>query len=896
VEQLTDSQTAAKRELWKASFVEEVRTNTDFFRETYRASVSKNSEWLDRMDEVLNHRLPYEVSSGQNSLAIYEAYRDLVNTDRQYDDVRTSWISKHPDAVYEFADRALDVLSASPGALSEADRKWRRSLDKAVRDGNIPSPRGTLDQIANAAPGGAVARLVGDQLRGQLTQNQGALEARIGSVDSLTAVVLNTVLAQQEKIDSLSHQLRKVEGEGAGEAARRRAAQVTRDSLILETRAGINVAASLIGLIDPRLGEDIGVAGDAAMDASVAIGSLMEHGFTFAASGNLLGAGIQLAGLLQKRKPDAATLRHQQLVRMLAEIGEQLVQVRRTLAIVDAKLDAALLGIEEVRKGQLQQTEIVLAELGKARDQLLVAVARGRYDVTEQYFIAHQAERRRCETNLPLRGPWVQPQTESGRLLNNCLSNYITYGTDISRTAAFTNSDFRWGVESPAAFVGRDAVHYLPTFPAIVEELRIASGTPFPAFTLPGAGSLSHPEVVAQAIQAFIELRLRQPRFAFASEQSILRSLQHHLVRYETWSKEAYGRIREGDGGGLVAFERAKADVQMRVREFEDRHLARQTVPAALPAYCAMALRTADSSVVNSCVRGRPRLTDRLDGVQPIELLRFALYHGRAEPVQPWSWGPPEYHAAQPSKRPLANLRTIPYVGVWNGYYSLDFTPCVYRHPTFVRNAAPQPDTLFRGVPTHLCERFRGQHGKNYVYHLRDKHLSAMRERIVQPFHAWTPDTGQRWMQDVAYARGRTDEIMRPGRAAFALALVDSLRNGRAPTIEAAMERLDRVQAAWMFYDRLALGSCYGVAESNYEAAQSGGWLISSTNLRKALADADLLGFMRQTDALSLEAKQKMPVAQPPHQGLCERVPSYIAEGISAVDRYLDLRRAAGGS
>ncbi len=78
-------------------------------------------------------------------------------------------------------------------------------------------------------------------------------------------------------------------------------------------------------------------------------------------------------------------------------------------------------------------------------------------------------------------------------------------------------------------------------------------------------------------------------------------------------------------------------------------------------------------------------------------------------------------------------------------------------------------------------------------------------------------------------------------------------------------------------------------------AARSGGWLISSTNLRKALADADLLGFMRQTDALPADAKQKMPFARPPHQSLCERVPSYITEGISAVDRYLDLRRAAGG-
>lgn len=874
-----------------------MREDPRLLSETYRNRLAPNDGWIGQVKDwfesvrpILLDGAPREVASHRGALVWYEEYRKLVGAEDADAEVRQRFFAESPEQLYELADHAFTLLSRPVNDLSSADRRLRRHVEGSIRNGTIPSAGASFEQLTDAAPGGSVARVLLTPLAGSLAGGESALSARIeqrfGSLDSASAAVLATVSAQQSQIDSISASLRRM---ADGQA--RREAQVRRDALIQETRAGVYVTSTLLGLVDPEVGRIVGETGDASLDAGIATASLLQDGFSFAATGNLLGAGLRIAQALGPSRPDAGAQRHAQVVRMLAQIGKQLEEVQRTLHIVDAKVDVVIREVQAIREGQVEQTETLTRTIHEMRDHLLVAAGRGRHDVTEQYLSAHATRRDECLQVFPLRGPEVRnPNSAAGLELTKCLQNYVTYGLDHGRRAAFTYADFRWGADELAELSARDPIHYLRVLPAIVSELRSASGAEFLSVTAAGSPALSHPEVAAGAINDLVELRLRQPRYRFDREREHLLELRGHLENYRVWSTQALARSQEADGGGLLAFEGAKADVLAILRAMEARYLeAREQNGRASPLadFCRMILRSAALADLESCARDRPRLTESLAGMAPLNLARYAAHHGRYE-ARPhtWNWDP----YTQPHFR-----KPYGHDGDKGNFYYLNEPFCVTRTELFSRQIPTGRDTLLLMQGVRKCAHFEFQHPrKREVENALNRHLDAQVASLASAPEQWSPDLRQRWFTTPNFAAAKTEAVLAPLRREFALQVAADLQNSERSDLREALTRLDRVQFAWRAYEQLALGACFGAETSNFERLRTRGAVLPSTLLTQRLAGGDLLGFARGITPLSAELRADLPLSRVPEQRACPTIPPFVSWGIDAVNRYLALRSAAG--
>jgi polyhydroxyalkanoate synthesis regulator phasin len=754
-----------------------------------------------------------------------------------------------------------------------------------VRQGKVPATTLNAAQMAAAAPAGAVANTIVPQVQQSIAAGnvavRTAIDTRFGSVDNATAEILKKTDEQTGRIDALTEQIRTLT-----DAEEKRAKAAERDRLINEARSGVYIAAQIIGLADPEAGRIVGIAGTAAIDASIAVAAIAAHGLTFASGAGLVGAGLQLASLFKGPGGDPAAAQHRQIMKMLEQIGRKLEEIQHRLEIIDIKIDAVLREIDAVRRGQIEQTTALIDAMEQMERRLTGVGGRSRLDVMQQYENAHLTQRRLCEAQFRDGAPQIKRESAPlARALSECLQRYIAYGQIDGRAAAFTFADFRWGDDNPDALEARDwPLNYYGILPAVIQELASTAGTPFPLAQ--ATQQTSHPNVVAQAIDALIALRLRQGRLPMANEEQELRSLQEHLLRYRRWSDDAWQRSKAADGGGLAAYERAKADALAIVRDLERDYLGQgeaEPLLATMRTYCRFALRSTDAAALDACARERPLLTDDLDTKTATDALKYALYHGRPQF---------EFKYDFPALRVDYGCVDDPWDCRYMGHVIAEDTYCIQYRPTWTVTTATGKREEISLKPLQKCGTAGAVGGRadELVQYVRNQLVALANQSLPAPEDWQVADNSP--LSDAAKMRALAEEVVKDHRVRLASTLVDRLDKKQVPGLEGALERVYRVGTAWKIYDQLALGGCYDPSSSNYAHSWAAGALPTRASVRHALTYGFLRRFAVHLSPFSEEFRAKLPRLAVAENALCSREPAVLTGAINDVDRFIALRKA----
>lgn len=474
----------AKRRVWVASFVEGMRDDPKRFVEYYRAIQNASlAPWKKTVATILVDA-PREVSNNVGFETFYNAVRiHHMYPHEKEDEYLAEDLLDKPEVAYNLAENAFYLLTNLKSKLSSVERGWQKVTKTAVADGTIPSTNLTFSQLVAQAPGGTVADVLNDkQVQAAAADREAlklVLEKRFGSIDGAQAAVLKSVSDNQKKIDHLTGEIQKVRDDQTAQAKKEALAK-ERAKLIAETRSGVYVASTLLSFLDPEAGRFVSVAGSAAIDASVAVASLMGT-FSFAATGNLLGAGIQVAGLFGNKGGGAEAQRHAQIVEMLKAIRQQLIDIRKDMKIVDVKLDRALLEIELVQNGQVLQTTSLLNHLNDLQRSIGSSFTRVVEVGRDASRADHLIKQKQCLASFPLgRDQIRKEESNDGRRLTDCLAAYHAFGSQIARNTTWTLKNFDWVRGNRAELNSPTPLSYTGVVPAIATDLGQASGSPPP--------------------------------------------------------------------------------------------------------------------------------------------------------------------------------------------------------------------------------------------------------------------------------------------------------------------------------------------------------------------------------------------------------------------------------
>ncbi len=895
------AQEEAHRELWKSAFVDAVREDRDLLQKALENAVSPNRDWVRSIGRIRTERArPY-----YPVLSLYETYHDFLRNPRSWDEEgeRVTRFVDAPAVVDDLAQRAYLLLREDPATQSLANREWRKTLDRAIRRGKLPSLDEPVTRLAAFLPRTPVAGPLLAQLAASEVSNGAVVRAdlshRVGDAGAAVDRVLTEVAAQQEKIDVRSASLPAMaEGKPRDDSAKER------DRWLLASRNDVHRAATVLKLLDPELGRVVKDVGDAALDGSKAIRDLMAAGNLFSqasllATGDLIGAGFKIAQAFMDKKPDIGTLRHQQIMKMLAQISRQLREIQVAVNRIDRNVTELLARVEEIRDYQAASTHALLREMNAMEARLTGAFTTIRDTQQDLVRREHQARVAECDRLFPTQQP--APATRAGRArLTSCLSDFISYGLIHGKGRVFVHENHPWTVQSLPSIDIRSAVHFVGMIPVMVQELRTASGAEFPDVSGAAFGRASHPLAVADAVRPLIALRLRHPRHPMPTEKTDLLALRAQLASYRDWSDAALQRSTQSDGGGLLAFEQAKARVQEQVRQIEQEYLALADSAGAgspLAWFCAMELRTDDVAAVRACRRNLPSLTDTLRGRTPLQIARYAVYHGKYNAAHyDFDWGPKTGGISMSGRACGHDGDYTCYTAYVVGNYT------AYRFPTFSRQTPNGLELLVRFEPfsrsgginngPHESRNDGGRGARRAAENARLTQLGGWAAALRPAPHTWRPLPDQGGIANPDSLRERTDRILRPLRMSFARWLSEQLNLGRLNGLQAALDRLDRVAFAWMAYERLALGDCSDAA-GNYAFLRARG-KVETAELRGRLQAGDLVGFVAATDPLSDDVRRELPLAREilPDLG-CSRIPREVEAAINGIDRYLDLRAAA---
>lgn len=889
---------SVRRDLWTSAFIQVLHQRTDLFDETLEHAVVPNEAWLRRLRPI-----PGEEDAGRPyypMLTLYESYHDRQRNPRRWNTpaARARRFAETPGLADSLAAHAYRVLT-TPAPATAADTAWKRRLLRLIQAGRIPSPQDGLGAIARSLelPDTASRRLR-DQLVSALDRApQGASDAAriqfaqaelrraISNPDSVAGWAIVRLAEGKERIDRKADQIRALP-----EGPARDRAEEERDALLGYSRGQAQMAGAVLRLVDPEIGKAVVTVGEAALKASQAYQFLTSakagmNLATAAAMGDMVGAGYAVAQLFI-RTPDPAAVRHQQLVRMLRQIGLQLEAIQTRLNVVDRKVTQILEQIQVLDTRVVDQTQALMQNLAEVEDRLTRAIAQSRIERSDEYRGDHLREVDRCSSLYP--GHGLPPSTpERGDRLTECMRAFVTFGTNVGVRNTFIGRDLDWRT-SPGLLGDASAVDYLGSLPGMAAELAAASRSRFPALAAAASPQTAHPGVVAAATLALIEISLRQPQHRMSDEREVFATLRQDLANYRAWSDSALARVAAPDGGGVAAYDSARAAVLREVQALETAYLQEKDAAgpgSVLARYCAATLHSDLPGVVEPCSRTLPRLTDPLEGRSPLELARYALYHGRGTPGDTWDWSP---------KSALReDVRVCCHGERDVTYYSGDGTFTLSRTPSL--GVADGVVLEFLPLSTQATVS-TGWHGRSgHAEHWRQESLKQQAGAFQPAPGTWTAVPTQRWLADSAYAAARTEAVVGPLRAPFARHLTGLLaaNDGRVQGLRQALTRLDHVIVAWRGFERLALGECFATRGlfSQVSAARP---LSTSESLTRLLREGRLLEFVHALDATPTQARATLPGAPEP-LGACSRIPPDIETAIGAIDRYLALRNAEPG-
>ena len=834
-----------------------------------------------RLNTIALEDAPAEFADNHQLGFFYKTYKEFVKAgpEKTNENIK-KMVLGNPELTNWFANQAYDIGNNKP-KMSDRQKDFRKILFNDAANGNIPPPTSSLEQLLGQAPAGAVA----GQIRSELTEALKAgkdrdkvFEDKLGGLDKAVNQVMAEVEGIGHDVETINKDIAQLKDE-----FERRALVEKRQAKIAEQRAGISVAATLIGLVDPKAGQFIDVVGNSYVTASQAAIDLAENGLSFVATGNLIGAGMAVVNLLQNN-PDPASERHKQIMGILTQIGEQLAAVQKQLGVIDEKLGLVLQDVDKIHSGQIVQTEVLIQHFTALERSVSLAQQSARTDVREKYFNEFRDVRIQCENRFEYGGAILGATSNDVNDYKNCLSKYQGFGLNHSTATAFSYSDFLWSTGGAEALYNLNGpIDYLGALPDLLKPLEL----PADKFNPGLAAGLRHPLPVAQAVSAFVELRMRRPEFTgFPDEAKVLNDLNKSLADYEDLVTKAGVLLAWDDNSGRKAYEKQKAVVLQEIIAVEDAYI-RQTLNLTHNRPNCRLQKKAEWTDTDwqNCLKIIPRLSALPDGPDawPSDVsLQYVLLYGHYDNIYignvGWNW----QNDPQPSSATLGTTGPLTY------FYNSD--GCItHRFPYYL--TVTDPKTPFLPKEVYIADRYSGPCFKLVVPFNSDmKAAKAAALKILgdnvpkRTFQEWTwePPKDQEWFQIPGRPNYLARQLMEPKQQDFARFAAERIQASEVPALQNALSNLEKSVFAWQALEALGLGGCFNPQNSLYLSMLAEGRITHSAFVRSDLAAGRLHSAL---DSLKPDTTQKKKPDTGKEQ-ICERLPRFVRGGLGNISAF----------
>jgi hypothetical protein len=460
------------QEIWKSQFKQALRADPRLaFRMAYAAKDPLNAEALESID---NYNLTMKYATkfpgvGELSELVVELNKDFPSGGAPADKAQaemTAHMNKHPELYDVLATNAYNMLASvkvSPATATDQARAFAKAIAGDIRSGGFLDVDADEMELLTQANPNMVMKIVGEGLAILSREDRAVLRR---DAAALKAFVEKQFIKNQGLIASLAQDVKDIQKQSgeiqkalANAAKRREAleavekARVERQVRIQETEAGIYLASTLVGLVDPKLGKELEVFGHAVLKASLAIDAL-SAGFSFAATGNLVSAAMALGTLFSGQKPDPAVVRHQEIMDALRTIHEQIAAVRADLRTVNLKLDDVVRTLAAAKFDAAVSLATVLNDLSSLRGEMSSIRDYITLTSTNDMEAAFMVLARNCQQQFANRRAFVKDNsTELGMLFIECESGFRTYAVEVSRLESWTKASFTIGDDSATAVV-----------------------------------------------------------------------------------------------------------------------------------------------------------------------------------------------------------------------------------------------------------------------------------------------------------------------------------------------------------------------------------------------------------------------------------------------------------
>jgi hypothetical protein len=849
---------SVRRTLWVSNFVEKIKAKPDHLLYLSEAQRNYRTAKVNRAFDEYLVNLPQRIATdafpGKKVPLGFDYLRDSVPGRPQTIKKVREYYNEDPSAFYRLGEKSYDVLIKRDDELTDRELGYKNILNSEVQAGILPGANADIKTLFNGAPGvamNAIAERLNKKNAAEVKKILSSNEElktfilnEFGTMDAALQTVNKSVAERYDRINNMSEQIGQLTADADIKKAKEK-----REGEIAEGRAGVYLASKLLGLSDQEAGRIVDVGGNASIDIAVAVVNISENGLSLAATGNIVGAAFAVAGLFDK-SPDVNSIRHQQIVSMLAHISEQLTVINNKLDVVDEKMTLVIAGIEELKRGQAESTASIVARIDALDRQIGDTFRDIRSDHISLLAQDFKVAERICQNLFPEGGAFVDSQQSSpGIQATNCLSQSETYALLTSRESAFNYKDFNLNSGALSTLQGLpDVYDFLGITPQITSRLGIDPNlSTFKVKNLHSSDfiGLPHPDALADGARAFIDLQDRVPEMPYANEKSILYSFLDQAERLARVFDLAYEADLDVNGKYTTQpYLTALSDLKDAIRDAE-------------PAYFAYA-ETHDQALERSrggqiwCFNGKSPPDENVCK-RKISLLTDIDLHTPRHPDLEHLLG--YFAGAQLDViNILSRTERNPEIATHgpNGVVST-VRACARYWPKIII----EKDLSGQGLQKEFYTFTKNEQCIDLISKPSANEAEARNDLATQftvflgarmvDRDQFSPPPGQAW-DDPTQALAISNKILAARRGNFGNWLFSEFTNNHLPKLSAAVEALDRSVFAWEFLERIGRGGCFSVIPSKVELfyPSKQGLLLKGAEVRSLLSAGDVMGIINR--------------------------------------------------